>query len=1099
MTPARIHPLFSILPSLSSFLYLLFSLLPLCSSAQQHLFTNYSIDQGLSQSVVNALFQDSKGFIWIGTQNGLNKFDGYSFESFTTNPNDTTTISNNWIYSITEDRDGNLWIATKGGLNKFNPTYKRFQRINYKTAYIHPVAEYLYDVKNSFNGTILLNTPPVLTIYNPKSNEFRHFYNQLEYDGAVKDNTIPLIEDFEGLIWIGSTRGLSCFDRNTQTFKYFLKDEAAPNSISDNYITALYEDKKGNIWIGTANGLNRYSKVTRTFTSFYNNPNDPSSLSNNFIRAIVQDYAGNLWIGTEGGGLSKMTLNGDVARFENLTSDNNGLSHNIVLALKIDRSNNLWVGALQGISKTDLKKQKFQLYRKEKSPYSVDLLGNVVASIYKAPNGLLWIGNWGQGLNIYNRATGEVIHYSSRLSGKYYLPNDFIHVIFPDKQGVIWLGTRDGILIYDKAKQQFQRFEQVYKNPRLPNLKGVRIYSILLDRAGNYWIGTQNGLFKINLEKMTSEVFTNESEESHTISSNLIYGILEDQDGLLWIATLGGLDQYNPSLNKMRHFYKSNSPGGLSDNFIISLCEDQKGDIWVGTSSFVNRYNKKKDRFESYTQEHGLPSNRIFEIVEDQQSQLWFATGNGLCRFDSVHKTFRTYTVEEGLQGREFNLRASYRSEDGELFFGGMNGFNSFYPATLTDNPFIPPIVITSLSKLRGGIKEYIDLENTEEISLHYNDYNITLSFAALEFTNPANNRFAYKMDGVTDDWIDIGNTHQVTFSKLSAGEYLFRVKGSNNDGKWNETGKTLKIIVHPPWWKSKLAWIVYLITGGMIVILIIRQRELNLVKARDHLEAKVQERTTQIEQQKKEILLKKEELEALNNELTRLNATKDKFFSIIAHDLRNPFNTILGLSDILLSDFKNFDPDKIAYYLANIKESSNQAFELLQNLLIWARSQTGGIEFTPTRFDLLVHVADTIELVAAQATKKNILIESKIALTAPISGDKNMIDTILRNLLTNAIKFTAQGGKVTVEAHKNDHQVSISVIDTGVGIAKDMLVNIFKIETKHTTKGTDKEKGTGLGLILCKEFAERHGGKILVQSEPGKGSTFTLLLPQPE
>jgi ligand-binding sensor domain-containing protein/signal transduction histidine kinase len=1094
VTPS--FPLFVIMRKKLFISFLCFSAF-LSGYSQQYFFSNYSIEQGLSQSVVNCLFQDSRGYIWIGTQNGLNKFNGYTFESFATNPTDSNSISNNWIYSIDEDRAGNLWIGTKGGLNRFIKSRKKFERINYKTGYIHNVTDYTYDAICSFNGTIIINTPPVLTIYYPETGKCKHYYSDLEYDGAVKDNIIPVIEDFEGLIWIGSTRGLSCFDRNTQKFRYYLKDENNSNSISDNNITALYEDRKGNIWIGTSNGLTRYNKVTNTFTRFFYQQGNSVSMNNNFIRAIVEDKSGNIWFGTEGGGLTKMTLYGkDQVLFDNLTSDHNGLSHNIVLALLIDKTDNLWIGALQGISKTDLKKRKFQLYRRDNSPYTVDLLGNVIASIFKDDDGLLWIGNWGQGLNIYNRKTGEIKHFSTTQVNHSYIPNDFVHVIFKDSDKRIWIGTRDGIFIYNREKSSFSRFRDVFPSENLPNFKGVRIYMIIQDHHGNYWIGTQNGLFKMNLASFTTEIFSVEATGDHKIGSNLVYCLLEDRDGFIWIATLNGLDVYHPMTKKITHYQKNNgSANGLCDNFVITLCEDHNGDIWIGTSSYVNKFVKKDSSFLYYSQENGLPSNRIFEILEDTRKNIWFATGNGLSRFDTATGKFRTYTVEEGLQSLEFNLRASYKSNDGEIFLGGMNGFNSFYSDSLNDNPFIPPIVITSLYKSKGSVREYIEVENRDQIILNYNDYNFTIEFAALEYTHPGNNRYAYKMEGISDDWIDIGNRHFVPFSNLSPGEYTLRVKGSNNDGKWNETGTSLSIIIRPPWWKSTLAYISYIIAIILFFILFIKQREKNLVRTRDLLEEKVKERTLRIEKQKTEIVSKNEELNDLNKELKKLNTTKDKFFSIIAHDLRNPFNTIFGLSDILLSDYKEFDDEKIRYYLTNIRDASNQAFDLLQNLLIWARSQTGGIEFSPVEFDLGSRVADNIELTSSQAGKKNILVTTIIEDGYTVFGDINMINTVLRNLLTNAIKFTPQGGKITIYAREAGSQHEISVKDTGVGIEKENISKIFRIENKYTTKGTEKERGTGLGLVLCKEFIEKHGGRIWVESEPGIGSEFKFTL----
>ncbi len=1060
--------------------------------SQQYFFSAYSIEQGLSQSVVNCLFQDSKGYLWMGTQNGLNKFDGYNFEIFSYNPTDTNTISNNWVYSINEDQEGNLWIGTKSGLNKFIRSEKRFERIYYKTSYPNDVSEYVYDAIPSGNGLVIINTPPVLTIYDSHKKEFNHYFNNLEFDGAVKDNHIPLLEDSEGLIWVGSAKGLSCFNRKEKQFTNYLRNGEDLNSISDNNITALFEDKHGDIWIGTSNGLNKYDKNTKAFVKYFNEPKNKFSLSNNFIRAIAEDKSGNLWIGTEGSGLLKMTNSKDgKAIFEEFSSKNNGLSHNIVLALMVDKSQNLWVGTLQGVSKTDLKKRKFQLYRESSSPYSVNLLGNVIASIYKDEKNILWVGNWGQGLNLFNRKTGEVEHFSSREKKNHYLPNDFVHVIFEDGQKRVWLGTRDGIFIYQKGKNCFIRLNEFFANKHLSGFQGIRIYSIIQDKAGNYWIGTQTGLFKINLTIFTTELFQKEAEESHKISSNLIYCLLEDRDGLIWIATLDGLDVYHPKSGEITHYKKSkSSTNSLCDNFVISLCEDHKGNIWIGTSTYVNEFVKKDSAFVYYSQKNGLPNNRIFEILEDHLHNLWFATGNGLSRFDTLTNSFRTYTVDEGLQSPEFNLRASFKSKDGEVFFGGMNGFNSFFPDSLNDNPFVPAIVFTSFHKNQGGKEVLLDVENKPEVVLHYNDYPFTIEFAALEFTNPEKNNYVYRMLGVSDEWINIENRRFVPFSNLPPGEYTFQVKCSNNDGKWSEELKSLKIIILPPWWKTWFAYFSYGVIIVFVIIIVVFARERKVKRVRILLEQKVQQRTLQIEKQKAEILEK-------NVELKQLNATKDKFFSILAHDLRNPFNSILGITNLMITDYNNYDKQRIIHYLSSIKDVSEHAYELLQNLLFWARSQTGSIEFHPVVFDVANRINENIELAESQANKKNIQIRSTVNEGQTMTGDINMIDTVLRNLLTNAIKFTPQNGQVVISMKETDGYYDLSIKDTGIGIAAENISRIFKIDSKFSTKGTEKETGTGLGLSLCKEFIERHGGNIRVESEPGHGSTFFVALPK--
>jgi signal transduction histidine kinase/streptogramin lyase len=1053
----------------------------------------------LSQSVVNCLIQDSHGFLWFGTQNGLNKFNGYTFEVFTYNPSDTATLANNWIYSIDEDQSGDLWIGTKGGLVKFRQKEKKFSRLSYETGLANDLSDYVYDAVAASNGNILINTPPVLTIFDPAKKSFSHHRSDLEFDAAVKDNKIPLLEDKSGLIWMGSTRGLACFNPFTRKFESTLRQGSGLNNLSDNNITALYEDATGTIWIGTSDGLNAYQKSTGTISRYFHDPADEYSLPGNFIRAITGDSSGNLWIGTEGNGLSRMTRGKDgKAQFLNFSSEHDGLSHNIVLDLAIDRSDNLWAGTLQGISKADLKKRKFRLYRKDNSPNSVDLLGNVIASIYKDEKGVLWIGNWGQGLNLYNRSTGKVEHFSTRHTGNHHLTNDFVHVIFADAEKRVWIGTRDGIFVHNAVTNRFVRLNEYFGNENIPDFQGMRIFSIIRDRKEHYWIGTQHGLYQLDLVRFTTERFAEELSGDHRISSNLIYSLLEDRDGMIWIATVNGLDVFDPATNKLRHLKKkAGVSNSLCDNFVISLCEDHHGNIWIGTSSYANKFIKKDSVFVYYSQENGFPNNRIFEILEDQRKNLWFASGNGLSRLDTNTGTFRNYSVDEGLQSLEFNLRAQFQGRDGEVFFGGMNGFNSFYPDSLSDNRYLPEIVFTGFFKTSNkGIKEEIDISNTGEISLNYNDHSFTIEFAALEFTNPEKNQYAYKIDGLSDEWIEIGNRRFVPFINLPAGEYEFHVKGSNNDGIWNEAGKSIRIIIHPPWWKSLPAYAFYILLILLLIFHYVKWREQKLVKERNILEEKVKLRTEQIEKQKSEIVSKNEELSELNQELQRLNATKDKFFSIIAHDLRNPFNTILGLSEIFLSNYEKYDAAKTRSSIISIRETSSHAYELLQNLLIWARSQTGSLDFEPVGFNLREHVADSIELVASQAAKKNITVRSEIPDDCFVKGDINMTDTVLRNLLTNAVKFTSPEGDVSVSARKSGNRCEISVTDTGTGIAEENLQKLFRIDSKFTRKGTGLEKGSGLGLLLCKEFVEKHGGKIRVQSEAGKGSTFTFTLP---
>jgi signal transduction histidine kinase len=620
---------------------------------------------------------------------------------------------------------------------------------------------------------------------------------------------------------------------------------------------------------------------------------------------------------------------------------------------------------------------------------------------------------------------------------------------------------------------------------------------IIQAKDKSYWISTQSGLFNLHLHKTRVKLFSAESTGDYRIGSNMVYCIYEDHLGYIWLATINGLDVFNPYLQKMTRFRKNETQNSLCDNFVISLCEDKSGDMWIGTGAFVNKFVRKDSTFIYFNKEDGLMNNNIFEIVRDEQNTLWFATGGGLSRYDSVTGKFRTYSVEDGLQSPEFNLRACYKSPDGEIFFGGMNGLNSFYPGKLEDNPYLPEIVISSCYKSTRVGKEIIPVSQENSVTLNYGDQEFTVEFVGLEFTNSDKNQYAYMIEGPSADWINIGNRRFVPFSNLSPGEYILRIKGSNNDGHWNESGTTLRIIILPPWWRSTFAWVAYILVLLFILLILVRWREKRLKDERDLLEKKVHERTLQIELKNAEILQKNETLNGLNEELRALNNTKDKFFSIIAHDLRNPFNSIIGLTDIVLGNLVEPGQERTRKTVVDIREASRHAFDLLQNLLIWARSQTGNLDFKPTTFDLTERIDDNIILVQGQAARKNIILLNHTDNPVVITGDIQMINTILRNLLTNAIKFTPHDGNVEVYVLQENGWIIIRVCDNGVGITPEIMDKIFRLDSKYTHKGTDQERGSGLGLILCKEFAEKHGGTISVESEPGKGSCFYVKLPE--
>ncbi|MDA3865912.1 MAG: SpoIIE family protein phosphatase [Salinivirgaceae bacterium] len=820
-------------------LFLFFTLVIGNLNAQSYTFDYWGVQDGLSQSVVNCIYQDSEGFIWIGTQNGLNQFNGYTFKTHLNNPNDTNTISGNWIYDIVEDQKGFIWVATEQGVNRFHKQRGAFERLDHtKGAENRMTSKVVYGLGFDDDGDLILNALPNFYVY--------HFDNKklesVPYNGeddAITNQKIPVFREKSGRVWIGTKRGVFIYkDGKITPFRY--------NELGNiPEVTSIYQDRQNRIWIGTKLGLYAYDKDNNTFNAI-------SSFDGFVVRSTIEDSKGGLWVGTESGlfkGLPR-TDNGNLV-LNNLIKIGD-LGHEIVYDLLIDHSENLWVGTLNGLNKTNLKPRKFRTYRKSLNPNSIDLIDNVIASIYKVNDSVVWVGNWGKGLNVFNRNSKEVQHYSTAEKGNRKLTNDFVHVIFKDHMDYYWLGTRDGLLVYDERAKEFGRPDAMITFQNMPNLGGHRIYNIIQDNLKFYWIATQKGVYCIDYITGQMKHYAAENEdESERLTNNLVYDIIQDDEGLFWIATSNGLNVLNRKTSKIKQYvFEPNNNKTIGENFIVSLCQINPGFIWIGTQSGLFKYDKKSGVFEYYNQQYNIPAKLIYEILADKNNNLWLASQEGLAFFNTTENQARNYTVEEGLQSTEFNLNAAHLAGDGEMFFGGMNGFNSFYPDSLYINSYIPPVVISNFTK-RNNSKLYNVNVYDDNIALKHNDYEVFIEFAALEYTNPGQNEYAYKMDGITNGWIEIGNRRYVNFSNLSPGKYSFNLIGSNNDGVWNKKGRNVQITVSPPWYRTTLAYITYVILLITAIFIFIKTREKKLIRDRKVLEEKVKERTKELEQQK--------------------------------------------------------------------------------------------------------------------------------------------------------------------------------------------------------------------------------------------------------
>jgi len=819
-----------------------------CYSQTDNLvFKHISLEDGLSQSAPSCILQDKDGFMWFGTQSGLNRYDGRTFTYYKKDLKNDNSLSDNYVYSITEDKSENIWIATQFGLNKLNKKTGRFTRYLHNPSKPESISEgRVYGVYVDRFGFVWVKTNNALNKLDTATQKFTHYEHYYDrFANVVANRPIPILEDDDGNIWAGTNDGLNLFNKQFEQFQRFQYDEKNLNSISNNIINAICFDKKGNLWIGTNQGLNKFNLKRKTFTRFYNNPKDPNSISGNNVTAIFMDYKGFLWFGTTTGLNKYNESNNKFIRYIGSNDNPDGLNNSNILAIYQDFSKNLWIGTFGGgLNKFDMKSNKFQVYRRSKGANSIPLSENNIYSIYVEDNNkTIWIGTLGGGINIYNRETGLVEYINKNTSPERRILNDDIHALFKDSNGMLWIGTKIGISIYNKSTKQTLKLSDYIKKDLSIT---TRVNAIFEDKNKNVWIGTvDQGLFMVNIQNYNIKAFTSKKNKNETINHNSlastgIYSIIEDKNGYIWIGTDNGLNKYDPYNDKFSTYRNNpNDQNSISGDVIIEVFEAKDETIWIGTTTGLNKYNKNKNNFTYYTEKDGLPEETVYDIEEDAKGNLWFSTNRGIARFDVKKNIFRSFKIGDGLQSLEFNNGTSFKTNKGELFFGGINGFNSFYPDSMSENYNIPPIVITSIEKINNLGKQEIYKEGKNTYLLTYKDHTITIEFAALEYTDPMSNNYAYMMEGLKDEWFDCGNRNAATFSNLPPGEYKFKVKGSNNDLVWNDRGIEINIIVKPPFWSSIWAYTFYGIIIFSIIFSIIKMRTRKLRNANEILREK--------------------------------------------------------------------------------------------------------------------------------------------------------------------------------------------------------------------------------------------------------------------
>ncbi len=814
------------------------SLLPISSAVAESRsvrFEQISRQQGLSQSFVYTIVQDNDGYLWFGTQEGLNRFDGFEFKVFAHDPDDPGSISDESIRTMIRDQSGTLWIGTDaGGLSRYESNEERFINFTHDPSDPSSIADNrVRVVYEDRSRELWIGTDGSgLDHFDRESQNFMHFPHDPSNARSLSGSHVwDILEDADGALWVATDAGLNKFDRQRGTFAHFRHDPGDPTSISDDSLRALFEDSDGNLWIGTENGgLNLLNRATGSFERFMHDADDPSSISANRINTIYEDNSGVLWIGTVEGlnAWNPNTRNFD--RYRKDPGDRYSLSHDNVLSIFQDRGGVLWVGTYDGLSKWPLSTRAMLHFRNDADdPRS--LTENTVTSFAENPDGDIWVGTFGGGLNLLDGDTGRFQQIRHSPDDEASLSSDRVMALLVDSEGVLWAGTRAaGLNRYDAPSNSFTRFQHDPGDPSSISANGVTY--ILEDRKKGLWIATfGGGLNYFDRDTGQFRHFRSDPDDPLSLSNDRVLVLFEDSAGSIWVGTYGGgLNLVEPvSGTFTRYRGEPDRPDGLSGDEIYMIQEGANGDLWIGVKGAgLNRWRRNdreagKATFQRFGELEGLPSSTIYSGAWDSEGDLWLSTARGLSRLDVETLQFRNYDNSHGLQGEEFNLSAGFGASNGQLFFGGLNGFNVFQPELMNGNRQPPQVAITAFTSLNEPVDLSESRRSGEAVALKHDQYVLGFEFTALDFAAPEKSRYLYQLEGLDEDWVDAGSNRQVTYSNLPAGEYRFRVKATNNDGVWSTQDAVLAFQVLPAPWRTWWAYLAYFVMLAAIAVFAFR------------------------------------------------------------------------------------------------------------------------------------------------------------------------------------------------------------------------------------------------------------------------------------
>jgi len=1055
------------------------------------IFETINVNTGLSQNSIQSIIQDDKGYMWFGSQDGLNRFDGHEFTVFVHDPEDSTSIDNNFISDIAKDNLGNLWVGTYTGINYYDRLTELFERFDFNLTNLK-----VYDIEiDEKNRLWVATNKGLFKLDRSQSNRLEKV--NLSFELSAPENYRSLFIDIRGWIWMGDPyNGLLVYDPKSGEV---VKMDIMSSHHKD--ISALYYDKSNDlVYVGCNNKIvsveieasynNNLQLDKKNFTKkeFAIESHRKNSLK---ILKILKDKDNQVWLATNSEGILILDSNDSSLRpYKHRNLDNGEIiNNNWVQTIYEDYSGNLWFGFQEnGILKMHKSKTVFEVYRETPNKHN-SLNSSKIRGVLEDSKGILWIAT-ADGLNRFDRSKNQFEQYTYNPSNPSSISDDDVKIVTQDNAGFLWVGTNNGLNKLDPITKKSQRF--LSEDNALSNNK---IRAIHIESTEIVWVGTLGGGLNL-LSDNKYTVYKNDPNNEESLGNDNVMSIYDYQNDELLIGTYGGgVYRFDKKTGSFKKFPLN------KDNTIkhISFISDDGGDnILIGTyGDGMFRINKITQKITQFTERDGLADNVVYAILASE-GFLWISTNHGLSKLNPITSSFTNYEVADGLQSNEFNTNSFFKNEKGELFFGGVNGLNIFHPNDIQDNSILPKPEITKLIifnqtvRINEVIKDEVPLTKsigyTDTLQLSYEHNVFGFEFSALHYANSSKNNFTYMLEGFDTDWMHTdAKTRTASYTNLNPGNYTFKLRGSNNDNFWNENVRTLFIVISPPFWKLWWFTPLIIIFGVGLVAYQIRGKINKEKTVRRLLNKQVSERTIELKE-------KNEELKVSRNYLANINQSKDSIFFLLSHDLRGPLTRIQGFMNLLRKKGA-ISQDDIDFHTKKIENDIRDSITLLDNTLYWSMLSTEGVETKNEKLEL----EDVLEKVISRFNRK--IHEKDLSLkidlsTSQVYADAVLIRIALQNLISNAIKFSHKSSSILITTIKNDNTTVISIEDFGIGIDQCNLAELFNKDYSPTIQGTHNEKGTGLGLVVCDQIVKIHGGSINVESEINKGSKFSISLP---